>query len=430
LSIKILFQFKIEDYSILSIRIAGNKKKINFYKYRYKISKIKIYLKNVLVFIAYLKNYIVVSKKGKFRILSYLIDKSLIYYKSINKEKTILAFALFKLSGYYPADIILQDFLKRGLIIFYSIEINIIKPDEILYLLCIKSDNKGEIFKIFNSISYKLNQVDQSIHFFKDESLEKEFLKILSIDNDKNSLVSEALGSIQVKNDSTQKRLDFYVLNYDEIPEGDNLLYQFINYVGNLKRFGYLIFNFQLINDYISAEIYFIEFIEDLKSQISNLEFVVNEFFGIDLLCKLKLEIKGIFSPLFRYRLMKNNYASQDISKIQNLEYFYNYKYLLSFTDEFRELLEANSLEFHQFSQNLFFVEQTTLVIILATRQFKFLLNLIKKYRSKFYLLVIVLNSKGYYELMKMEKINTIPNLKIINYEEFCQFDLKTIKNI
>lgn len=388
------------------------------------------FFKKVLVFIVNIKLIDVVNKKGKFRILSYLIDNNLIYYKSINKEKKLLAFSLFELSGYYPIDKILQEFLKQGLILFYSFQINILKPEEIMYFLCIRHENKGNIFKIFNSIMYKLNQIDHSIHFFKDQELENKYLKILTLDNHKNSLISDSIGSIRVKHNSTLKTLNFYIINNSKVSEVSDIIPQFINYLGNIKRNGYLIFNFLLINDKISSEIYYVEFIEDLSIQIPDLELDVNNFFGSDLISKINLEIKKLFIPLWRYRLKNNHSSFQDSSKIHNLEYFYDYKVLLNFNQKFRELLEVSALEFHQFSRNLFFVEQSTLIVILATIKFKFLLNLIKKYRSKFFLLVIILNDKGYDNLMEMKNLNTIPNLKILNYEEFCQFDLKSIKTI
>lgn len=371
-----------------------------------------------------------VNKKGKFRLLSYLIEDKLIYYKSIKKDKKILAFALFELSGYYSVDKILQGFLKQGLILFYSFQINVIKPEEIIYIICIKHENKSEIFKIYNSIFEKLNQVHHSVHFFKDSNLEKEFLKILTLDRDKNSLINDSIGSIRVKDDSTLKTLNFYLINYDKVLEVSNIMSQFLNYLGNIKRHGYIIFNSILMNDKVASEIYFVDFIEDLASQTPNLELQVNDFFGTDLITRIKLDIKRIFSPLWRYRLTNNHTSFQDISEIQNIECFYNIKVIPNFNQKFKELLEVNKLEFHQFSQNLFFVERSTLVIIVATKKFKFLLNLIKKYRVKFFLLVIVLNEEGYDDLMKMENLNTIPNLKIINYEEFCQFDLKSIKTI
>lgn len=369
-----------------------------------------------------------VNKKGKFRLLSYLVDTNLIYYRSINREKKFLAFALFELSNNYQIEKTLQDFIKRGLILFYSIEINIVYPEQIVYLFCITDNNKSEIFKNFNLISFKLNQITPSINFFKNETLEKEFLKILSLDNNKNSLICNTTGSLRVKDDSRIKTLNCYMINYDKIGEADDIIYQFINYLGSLERFGYLILNFQLINERISVEIYYIDYIDDLNPQFFDLVSAVNEFFNIELLYQFNLEIKKLFSLLLRNRLTKNTNYFQDTSKIHNLEYYYNYKNLLDFTHEFKELLEANEIQFHQLNKNLYFLEQSTLVIILVTVRFKFLLNILKKFRSKFNLLLIILNDKGYDDLLKMEKINTIPNLKIINYEEFCHFDLKSLK--
>ncbi|TFG12855.1 MAG: hypothetical protein EU531_10195 [Promethearchaeota archaeon] len=352
----------------------------------------------------------------------------MIYYRSINREKKILAFALFELSSNYQIEKTLQNFVKRGLILFYSIEINIVYPEKIVYLFCISDNNKSEIFKNFNLISYNLNQITPSINFFKNEKLEKEFLKILSLDKKKNSLINNATGSIRVKDDSKIKTLNFYIINYDKVGEADDIIYQFINYLRSLKRHGYLILNFQLINERISVEIYYIDYIDDLNHQVFDLVSVVNEFFNIELICQLNLEIKKLFLLLLRYRLTKNTNYFQDTSKIHNLEYYYNYKNLLDFTNEFNELLEANEIQFHQLNKNLYILEQSTLVIILVTVRFKFLLNILKKFRSKFNLLLIILNDKGYEDLLKIEKISTIPNLKILNYEEFCHFDLKSLK--
>lgn len=369
-----------------------------------------------------------VNKKGKFRLLSYLVDSNLIYYNSVNKKKKILGFALFELSGDFYIDKILQNFVKRGLILFYSIEINIITPDKVIYILCINHNNKSEIFKIFNLISYKLNQVDPSILILKDNKLEKEFLKIISLDTNKNYLMSDIIGSIRVKNESSIITLDFYLMNLDNVPEPNEIIFQFMDYIKSIKRFGYLIFNFQLINNKISANIYYIDFINENDIQNSNLESNVNDFFGFELINKVRLKMKNIFYPLWRFRLTKTNSNFQYISKILNRTQYYNQKNLSKFILEFKQLMEVNGIEFNQFSQNLFFVEQSTLVIILVNRRFKCLMNIIKKFRSKYQLLVILLNNKDYDDLIKLDKINSIPNLKIINYEKFCQFDIKNLK--
>lgn len=368
-----------------------------------------------------------VNKKGKFRLLSYLVDDNLIYYRSINKEKKILAFAIFEMLSYSPVNNLLQEFLKQGSILFYSIEINLITPDKNFSIICLKHENKSDIFKNFNSISDKLIQVSHSIHFLKEKNLEKKFLNILSFDINKNSLVSDAIGSLRVRN-TTLKTLNFYLVNYNKVSIPSDIIYQLIDYLRSLKRYGYLVFNFQIINNKISAEIYFIDIIDDLNSHNSNIEIIINKFFNLEIIEKIRLETKNIFYPLWRYRLTKSNF-NQDISKISlYFEHYYNHKNLQNFNLEFKELLEANNIHFNQFSRNLFFIEQSTLVIILANMRFKFLLDIIKKFRTKYCLLLILLNDKDYEDLMQVENINNISNLTILNYGDFIQFDFKSLK--
>ncbi|MEJ2294111.1 MAG: hypothetical protein P8Y23_05025 [Candidatus Lokiarchaeota archaeon] len=368
-----------------------------------------------------------VNKKGKFRLLSYLVDDNLIYYRSINKEKKILAFAIFELLTFYPVNNMLEEFLKQGSILFYSIEINLINPDKNFYIICLKQDNKCEIFKNFNSISDKLNHVSHSINFLKEKNLEKEFLNILSFDINKNNLVSDAIGSLRVKN-TTIKTLDFYLVNYYKVGIPSDIIYQLIDYLRSLKRYGYLVINFQIINNKVSAEIYLIDIIEDLNSHNSNLENIINKFFSIEIIEKIRLEIKNIFYPLWRYRLTKSNF-NQDISKIVlYFERYYTHNNLQRFNIEFKELLEANDIHYNQFSRNLFFIEQSTLVIIFANMRFKFLLDIIKKFRLKYSLILILLNDKDFEDLMQVENVNNISNLTILNYADFIQFDFKSLK--
>jgi hypothetical protein len=369
------------------------------------------------------------NKKGKFRLLSYLIDDHLIYYKSANKGNKMFAFSLFQLSNYFPIGKSLQDFLKRGILFFYSVEINIYYPNKILHILCFKSEKKDEIFKNLNLIIHKLKKLDKSITFFRDNRLESEFLKILSLDKIKNPLITDISGSILVKKNSTITVLDFYIINNFELNDSSEAIYDFINYAISIKRTGYLIYNFRLIDNKVSTEIYYVDFSDNETLKISNFELEVNEFLKIDFINKFKLDLKQLFFPLWRYSLSNKQKPLGDISKVLHFKYYYDYKNLLTFNDKFKEMLKYNGIKFHQLNQNLFLVEKKTLVIILADKKFQFVLDIMKKYLSDYTILLIILNKKGYEEIIKMDNINKIPNLKVLDYDEFCKYDLKSLKN-
>ena len=72
------------------------------------------------------------TRKGKFQLLSYLIDENLIYYKSLNKNKKIIAFAMFetiKINSVIPT---LNQFLKKRIIKYYTIQLNTLEIDKII----------------------------------------------------------------------------------------------------------------------------------------------------------------------------------------------------------------------------------------------------------------------------------------------------------
>ena len=58
-------------------------------------------------------------KKGKFKLLSYVIEDQLIFYKSLNKNKKILAFSIIEAESFFPLLQILSDFLRKRFIKYF-----------------------------------------------------------------------------------------------------------------------------------------------------------------------------------------------------------------------------------------------------------------------------------------------------------------------
>jgi hypothetical protein len=63
-------------------------------------------------------------KKGKYQLLSYLVNRYLIFYKSLNRNKKIVAFAMFEANSLNKTIPILNEFLKKRFIQSYSIQLN------------------------------------------------------------------------------------------------------------------------------------------------------------------------------------------------------------------------------------------------------------------------------------------------------------------
>ncbi|MFX1339923.1 MAG: hypothetical protein ACFFDK_15030, partial [Promethearchaeota archaeon] len=59
-------------------------------------------------------------KKGKFKLLSYVIEDQLIFYKSLNRNKKILAFSIIEVESFFPLLQILKDYLEKRILKYFS----------------------------------------------------------------------------------------------------------------------------------------------------------------------------------------------------------------------------------------------------------------------------------------------------------------------
>ena len=89
-------------------------------------------------------------RKGKFKILSYIVEEYLIFYTSLNRNKKILAFSIVETKDFYPLISILNNFLKKGFLNCYSIQIDISQRDNKFFILNFEDYRKERIIKFFN----------------------------------------------------------------------------------------------------------------------------------------------------------------------------------------------------------------------------------------------------------------------------------------
>ena len=137
------------------------------------------YLEKIYVFINLVKNNNEMVKKGKYKLFSYFIENHLIYYKSLRENDKIIAFSLLELSNYKLIESILNDFLRKRIIQYYSIQIGTHEKSKKVLLLNFEEDNKENIIKAFNNVQQKLTYNEKPPKFYEEKTLEKMFLAIL-----------------------------------------------------------------------------------------------------------------------------------------------------------------------------------------------------------------------------------------------------------
>jgi len=369
------------------------------------------------------------GKKGRFKLLSYLIEENLIFYQSLNKNKKILAFSIFEFDNLPQIIILLNRFLKNRFLNNFSIQLDVNGENKKKILMCFNDTRKSNIIKTFNIVKQNIIDKYKSADFFKNEVLEKEFLAILLDHVNSNIKLSKIKKSILIDNEGDARILDLYYLDLNIILNRTSFFHVFLNLINNYNRKGYLILNFRLnsIRDALLSA-YFI----DVKNQKNNdpihLEDEVNSFFNYYLLKKHNLNLTDISYYLFRFNITNDYSLSNNILELFLSQKQYNFNDLNQFNLHFEKNLRKNDLDFNRLNRNLLFIEQKILFLTLENLDFNLLLRLCKKYYLKYTIYILILDDKEYDKILNVDKIQLLESIKIIRYKDFLNFDFKRFK--
>lgn len=369
------------------------------------------------------------TKKGRFKLLSYLVEENLIFYKSLNRSKKLYAFSIFKVSDFYRVIPRLNKFMKRGYFSYYAIQIDTTNQ-EILGILCFKANEKDTLVELFNLIYNKLIDYDNSIKFYEEKRLEDLFIKPLLENFDFNIRFNKKEKGILIQNHLIHRYLVFYKIlckSYDNIPK---LIIQLTNLIKNLHQNGYIILNFKYLNTNITLDAYFIHIMSENMSDQINFEKEVNTIFENNLLKNEEIDLSNVYRILWRlnladsphpYKMNKRGYSPTINPKILNLQVF-NLK--------FEKLLKSNKIEYQRINQYLTFIEQKIIFMILEKLDIKLILKVFKRFFSKYVIYILILDDDEYQKLLKIDKIKLLNNLKILNYTNFINTDIKNLINL
>ncbi|MFX1259212.1 MAG: hypothetical protein ACFFBZ_14780 [Promethearchaeota archaeon] len=364
-------------------------------------------------------------KKGKFKLLSYLIEDSLIYYKSLNKSEKLFAFSIFKVSNLNQIILILNEFLKKRFFYYYSIQINILNQD-IEVILCFRANEKNQIIELFGLASHKLIEYDHSIQFLKKKKLEGNFINIFVKNFDSDSRIYKKTESIIIKNHSHEKVLEFYDILIKGYESQNQILIHLMNFIKNLKQNGYLILNFKIMDNQPALNTYFIRIIE--SHLVNHMNFVedVNSFFHFNVLSKSNINLAKIYRILWRLNLTKE---FSPFNKVDTTLVIGNKRNNIpEFNLKFEEILKSNQIEFQRLNQNLIFIEQKIVFITLIKLNFKLILKIFKRFFSKYLIYLLILDENEYQKLLKVDKVRLLKDVIILNYKDFKNLDFKEFK--
>ena len=370
-------------------------------------------------------------KKGKFKLLSYVIEDQLIFYKSLNKNKKILAFSIIEAESFFPLLQILSDFLRKRFIKYFSIQLKIHEENKKIFLLNFEEINKNEINKLYNLIYQKVNNNKNQLTFLKKASLEKMFLNIFNKKNTSNLSISKSQDSILIKNHKFSTIYNFYTLNLNRVQTKSSFIHNFVNLASSFNINGYLIFNFRAnLDNTINIAPYFVEFNNNINHN-ENIDYKINDFYDYELLLKQKFELTRFFYFLWRFDIFNNNISFNDFSElfIESSEQ-YDFHDLIKFNSQFETNLLKQKLRFKRLNRNLIIIEQNVLFYSASILDSKLIFKILKRYYSKFNIFLLILNDSEYDKLLKINKIDILNNVEVLDSNKFKKLDFKVFKDL
>jgi len=367
-------------------------------------------------------------KKGKFKLLSFLIENRLIYYKSLNKNKRLVAFSIIETNNLLKIIPILNDFLKKRFLLYYSIQINIPKKRRKLILLNFVGKDKNRIVKFFSLIYQQISECDKSAKFLKNRYLKRQFLHVISnkINVDINSM---KLGdSLILKYDENLHFLHFYQINCSLIENKSVSLHNLLKLLNNFNRKGFLIFNIKVnIKEELIYHAYFI----DVKYEQNSLDIEkeVNSLFICELFKNIELNLKLLYCILWRTNISEIYYNLENgVNLFLSLNQF-NFQKLSKFNTQFEKAMQLNQINFHRLNRNLLLIEDKILFLIYKDFHREDILRLLEKYYSRYFVIILILNQDEYKKLLDVNKIKFLENLKTLSYMDFVKLNFSVLKN-
>lgn len=367
------------------------------------------------------------TKKAKFKLSSFLVEDFLIYFKSINKNQKLNAFAIALVSDFQEILSHLILMLRKRYLNYFSVQINIMEKREDLIIINFYHENKDGIIRSFHNVYEYMNKKGKIKLFYKNEILQNKFLELLTKDLNSQIKLIKQSNTLLIKSQNKTKAFRLYELHYNN----DNrsiLVSNFINYLIDSEIGGCFLLNFQFDDyDNIITRSLYINVNETIQEDETKIEEEINEFFDRELIKNIKLDLNDIFSILWRKPLNINKLM---FSKLPDWGIKCEDKFnIREIVNEFEFSLKEKNINFQKINSFLFFVEQNKIFLIIKEADIGHISKILNKYYSKYKIIILIIEEKEYDKLNKIEKISQLEDLEIMDMSIFSQFNYTTLKN-
>ncbi len=369
-------------------------------------------------------------KKGKFKLLSFLVENQLVYYKSLNKNKKLVAFSIIETNNLLKIIPVLNELLKKRFLLYYSIQINIPKKRRKLILLNFIGNDKNRIVKFFSLIHQQISDCDKDAKFLKNRYLKRQFLYIISNKINVDIDTMKLGDSLVLKHDEDLQFLHFYQINCLFIENKSVSLHNLLKLLNNFNRKGFLIFNIKVNNkEELKYHAYFIDIKYEQNNYSLDIKKEVNSLFNCELFKNVELNSKLLYSILWRVNISEIYYNLENgVNLFLSLGQF-NFQKLSKFNTQFEKALKLDQINFYRLNRNLLMIEDKILFLIFKDFHHEDILRLIEKFYSKYFIIILILNQDEYKKLLDFNKIKFLENIKTLDYMDFMKLNLSVMKN-
>ena len=356
------------------------------------------------------------------------MDGYLLFYTSLNRNKKILAFSILETKEFHPILAILNKFLCKRYLNYYSVQIDVNDRERNIIILNLTDNKKEGIIKLFNIIRQKINKNKIKIHFLKDNRLERRFKTILINEINSNSYILNNHDSIILKDEKTTIFYDFYIINLENFENKITFIQNFLKFTTNFNQTGHLVFNIEAnYKNNLVISPYFISKRENYDSE-HKFERELNSFYNYNLIEKHKMEISKINLVLWRSKLFHKSCFFDDIHELFLSEEKYNFDDLSILNRQIESNLLKKEIKFKRLNKYLLFVEQEILIFTVSDLDYDIIFKILEKFSLKYSIFFLVLNERDYDEVAAIDYINLLENIKVMNPSMFSSLNLNKLK--
>ncbi|MFX1370555.1 MAG: hypothetical protein ACFFCE_01745 [Promethearchaeota archaeon] len=334
-----------------------------------------------------------------------------------------MAFAILKDIDFNITLTILNSFLRKRIIQYYSIQLDTSEKYEKVIIVNIENSKKEEILRAFYLIQQEFIDSDIKAQFLKNARLENTFLGVIFREiHDKLSIKKQS-DSILLLDEETSILYNFYKINFKSIKTKKYFLFTFIKVINNIRTKGVLIFHFKIDNmENIKFTSYFVEKCEN-EEHIKDSEKKINEFFNYELVKRHTMKIKEFGNFLWRLEIANNYFAFDEFNEMFVPTIQHTSMDLLRMNSIIEQKLSNHDIKYVRLNKNLLFINQAYLFLVLERLESKAIEKLIEKFSSKYFIYILILNQVDYEKLQEIESLILIDTVKLLHEREIHQFN-------